>query len=80
MQYLLHIVNLYFSLKQFSLTKVQHFNQKFVLCCELQVEVRLDAEKDFVPEDKARIRKDLKMFLQPIREKLIEFEKQLKDR
>ncbi|KAL1820025.1 hypothetical protein ACET3Z_014894 [Daucus carota] len=47
---------------------------------DLQVEVRLDAEKDFVPEDKARIRKDLKMFLQPIQEKLIEFEKQLKDR
>lgn len=47
---------------------------------DLQIEVRLDAEKDLVPEDKIRIRKDLKMFLQPIREKLIEFEQQLKDR
>ncbi|XP_074359728.1 uncharacterized protein LOC141699800 isoform X2 [Apium graveolens] len=46
---------------------------------DLQIEVRLDAEKDLMPEDKTRIRKDLKMFLQPIQEKLFEFEQQLKD-
>lgn len=47
---------------------------------DLQIEVRLSEEKDLLHEDKIRIGKDLKMFLQPIREKLVEFEQELKDR
>lgn len=46
----------------------------------LQIQVRLSEEKDLLQEDKQRITKDLKQFLQPLREKLIQFEQELKDR
>nr|XP_043630654.1 uncharacterized protein LOC122601989 [Erigeron canadensis]XP_043630655.1 uncharacterized protein LOC122601989 [Erigeron canadensis] len=47
---------------------------------DLQVEVRLNEEKDLVHQDKHQIRQDMKMFLKPIREKLLEFEAELKER
>ncbi|XP_022961273.1 uncharacterized protein LOC111461820 [Cucurbita moschata] len=47
---------------------------------ELQMEVRLSEEKDLVGEDKLQICQDLKRFLQPVREKLHEFEQELKER
>lgn len=47
---------------------------------DLQIQVRLSEEKDLQWEDKQRIIKDLKQFLQPFREKLNQFEQELKDR
>ncbi|KAD4180040.1 hypothetical protein E3N88_28631 [Mikania micrantha] len=47
---------------------------------DLQVEVRLNEAKDLILEDKERIRKDMKMFLKPVCEKLHEFEAELKER
>eukprot|EP00262_Sarcandra_glabra_P011152 TRINITY_DN2687_c0_g1_i1.p1 TRINITY_DN2687_c0_g1~~TRINITY_DN2687_c0_g1_i1.p1 ORF type:complete len:202 (-),score=35.93 TRINITY_DN2687_c0_g1_i1:174-779(-) len=47
---------------------------------DLQIELRISEEKDLVEEDKRLIRKDLRLFLPPIREKLIKFEQELKDR
>ncbi|XP_021899167.1 uncharacterized protein LOC110815624 [Carica papaya] len=47
---------------------------------DLQMEVRISEEKELLQEDKARINKDLKLFLQPVREKLYQFEQELKDR
>uniref|UniRef100_A0A2P2J2B4 Activator of Hsp90 ATPase AHSA1-like N-terminal domain-containing protein n=1 Tax=Rhizophora mucronata TaxID=61149 RepID=A0A2P2J2B4_RHIMU len=47
---------------------------------DLQMEVWLSNDKDFLQQDKACIRQDLKLFMQPVREKLIQFEEELKDR
>ncbi|CAK8533842.1 unnamed protein product [Lathyrus sativus] len=47
---------------------------------DLQVEVRLNDASDIAPQDKVEIYNDLKLFLQPIREKLLQFEQELKDR
>jgi len=47
---------------------------------DLQMEVRLSEEKDLLQQDKSRVCQDLKLFLQPIREKLLQFEQELKDR
>ncbi|TYH56502.1 hypothetical protein ES332_D08G023900v1 [Gossypium tomentosum] len=48
---------------------------------DLQMAVQLSEEKDFVQQDKQQIIQDLKKrFLQPVREKLLQFEQELKDR
>ncbi|OWM89238.1 uncharacterized protein LOC116197684 [Punica granatum] len=47
---------------------------------DLQAEVRLSEEKDLLQQDKLMIKKDLKHFLKPVREKLSQFEEELKDR
>ncbi|WOL19802.1 hypothetical protein Cni_G28604 [Canna indica] len=47
---------------------------------DLQIEVRLGEEKDLAGEDKKQICKDLGLFLTPIRQKLSDFEQELKDR
>ncbi|XP_065625699.1 uncharacterized protein LOC111996981 isoform X1 [Quercus suber] len=47
---------------------------------DLQMEVRLSEEKDLLHQDKSRISQDLKLFLQPVREKMLQFEQELKDR
>ncbi|KAF3436693.1 hypothetical protein FNV43_RR19440 [Rhamnella rubrinervis] len=47
---------------------------------DLQMEVRLSEEKDLLHQDALRIIQDLKLFLQPVREKLLQFEQELKDR
>ncbi|XP_002527818.2 uncharacterized protein LOC8262550 isoform X1 [Ricinus communis] len=47
---------------------------------DLQMEVRLSDEKDLLQEDKLQINQDLKLFLQSVREKLLQFEQELKDR
>ncbi|KAG8484969.1 hypothetical protein CXB51_021748 [Gossypium anomalum] len=48
---------------------------------DLQMAVQLSEEKDFVQQDKQQITQDLKKrFLQPVREKLLQFEQELKDR
>lgn len=47
---------------------------------DLQLEVRLNEEKDLTHQDKVKIKQDLKLFLQPVREKLLQFEQELKDR
>ncbi|XP_059461192.1 uncharacterized protein LOC132190271 [Corylus avellana] len=47
---------------------------------DLQMEVRLSEEKDLLQQEKSRVCQDLKLFLQPIREKLLQFEQELKDR
>ena len=44
------------------------------------MEVRLSEEKDLLHQDKLRISQDLKLFLQPVREKMLQFEQELKDR
>lgn len=46
---------------------------------DLQVEVSLSEEKDLGQQDKHRIKQDMKQFLQPIREKLLKFEQELKE-
>lgn len=46
----------------------------------LQMEVRLSEEKDLSHQDKVRICQDLMLFLQPVREKLLQFEQEVKDR
>lgn len=45
-----------------------------------QVEVRLSEARDILHQDKTQMRNDLKLFLQPVREKLLQFEQELKDR
>ncbi|KAK2646133.1 hypothetical protein Ddye_021328 [Dipteronia dyeriana] len=47
---------------------------------ELQMQVRLSEEKDLLQPDKFQISQDLKLFLSPVREKLVQFEQELKDR
>ncbi|XP_017981946.1 PREDICTED: uncharacterized protein LOC18589517 [Theobroma cacao] len=47
---------------------------------DLQMEVQLSEEKDLLQQDKLQIIQDLKLFLQPVREKLLQFEQELKDR
>lgn len=47
---------------------------------DLQMEVKLSDDKDLLQQDKVRIRHDLKKFLLPVREKLLQFEQELKDR
>jgi len=47
---------------------------------DLQMEVRLSEEKDLLQQDKLRICQDLMLFLQPVREKLLQFEQEVKDR
>ncbi|KDP27762.1 hypothetical protein JCGZ_19791 [Jatropha curcas] len=47
---------------------------------DLQMEVRLSDEKDLPQQDKQQINRDLKLFLKPVREKLLQFEQELKDR
>ncbi|XP_057486298.1 uncharacterized protein LOC130772471 [Actinidia eriantha] len=47
---------------------------------DLQFEVRLNDEKDLGHQDKLKICQDLKLFLQPVREKLLQLEQELKDR
>ncbi|KAG6588263.1 hypothetical protein SDJN03_16828, partial [Cucurbita argyrosperma subsp. sororia] len=47
---------------------------------ELQMEVRLSEEKDLPGSDKQQICQDLKRFLQPVREKLLQLEQELKER
>ncbi|XP_022753485.1 uncharacterized protein LOC111301790 isoform X1 [Durio zibethinus] len=47
---------------------------------DLQMEVKLSEEKDFLQQDKLQIIQDLKLFLQPFREKLFQFEQELKDK
>ncbi|KAK4564826.1 hypothetical protein RGQ29_006767 [Quercus rubra] len=47
---------------------------------DLQMEVRLSEEKDLLHQDKSRISQDLKLFMQPVREKMLQFEQELKDR
>lgn len=47
---------------------------------DLQMQMRISEEKDLSKEDKLQISEDLKMFLQPVREKLLLFEQELKDR
>ncbi|KAJ4829213.1 hypothetical protein Tsubulata_024522 [Turnera subulata] len=47
---------------------------------DLQMQVRLTDEKGLSQQDKVRITEDLKLFLQPVREKLLQFEQELKDR
>lgn len=44
------------------------------------MEVRLSEEKDLVHQDKLQVSQNLKLFLQPVREKLLQFEQELKDR
>ncbi|WP_348257370.1 hypothetical protein, partial [Salmonella enterica] len=46
---------------------------------DFQMAVQLSEEKDYVQQDKQQIIKDLKKrFLQHVREKLLQFEKELK--
>ncbi|GFQ04836.1 hypothetical protein PHJA_002627700 [Phtheirospermum japonicum] len=47
---------------------------------DLQINVKLSDDKDVSPQDKQRIGQDLKLFLQPLREKLLQFEEELKYR
>ncbi|KAM5552609.1 hypothetical protein ABKV19_025035 [Rosa sericea] len=47
---------------------------------DLQMEVLLGEEKDLLHQDKLQISQNLKLFLQPVREKLLQFEQELKDR
>ncbi|GLT80326.1 hypothetical protein SLA2020_517720 [Shorea laevis] len=47
---------------------------------DLQIEVQLTEEKDLLQQDKLQIIQDMKKFLQPVREKLLKFEQELKDR
>lgn len=46
----------------------------------LQIQAKLSEDKDLLEQDKRRIIEDLKLFLQPLREKLHQFEQELKDR
>ncbi|KAF9597165.1 hypothetical protein IFM89_016153 [Coptis chinensis] len=45
-----------------------------------QIEANLSEDKDLLPHAKLQIKQDLKLFGQPIREKLLQFEQELKDR
>ncbi|OIT03500.1 PREDICTED: uncharacterized protein LOC109225566 [Nicotiana attenuata] len=46
---------------------------------DLQIEVKLSEVKDLEQQDKQRIKQDMKQFLQPLREKLLQFEQELKE-
>ncbi|XP_016477943.1 uncharacterized protein LOC107799354 [Nicotiana tabacum] len=46
---------------------------------DLQIEVKLSEDKDLEQQDKQRIKQDMKQFLQPLREKLLQFEQELKE-
>lgn len=56
------------------------FTLLLFLMKNLQVEVRLSEEKNLLHHHKLQISQDLKRFLQPVREKLLQFEQELKDR
>ncbi|XP_057447346.1 uncharacterized protein LOC130739134 [Lotus japonicus] len=47
---------------------------------DLQMQVRLNESTDILNKDKIEICNDLKLFLKPVREKLLQFEQELKDR
>lgn len=47
---------------------------------DLQIGIRLSEEKDIVQQSKVQIKEELKRFLQPIKETLLQFEQELKDR
>ncbi|XP_020220505.1 uncharacterized protein LOC109803373 isoform X1 [Cajanus cajan] len=47
---------------------------------DLQMEVRLSEARDILHEYKTQICNDLKLFLQPVRGKLLQFEEELRDR
>ncbi|KAK4414925.1 hypothetical protein Salat_2599500 [Sesamum alatum] len=47
---------------------------------DLQIEVKLSEDKDVAAQDKQRIVQDLKSFLRPLKEKLLQFEEELKAR
>ncbi|KAG8373892.1 hypothetical protein BUALT_Bualt11G0072500 [Buddleja alternifolia] len=47
---------------------------------DLQIQVKLSEEKDVPQQDQSRISQDLKLFLEPLREKLLQFENELKAR
>ncbi|KAJ8767754.1 hypothetical protein K2173_020694 [Erythroxylum novogranatense] len=47
---------------------------------DLQMDVQLSDDKDLSEQDEVRVRQDLKLFLKPVREKLIQFEEELKER
>ncbi|PON81376.1 Activator of Hsp90 ATPase, N-terminal [Trema orientale] len=64
------LVNGYLDIPEFSFGELD----------DLQMEVRLSEEKNFLHQDKLQISQDLKQFLQPVREKLLQFEQELKDR
>lgn len=44
------------------------------------MQIKLSEEKDLLQQDKLQICQDLKQFLLPVREKLLQFEQELKDR
>ncbi|XP_060213662.1 uncharacterized protein LOC132640881 [Lycium barbarum] len=46
---------------------------------DLQIEVSLSEDQDLGQQDKQRVKQDMKQFLQPLREKLLQFEKELKE-
>ncbi|KAL9230498.1 hypothetical protein vseg_005839 [Gypsophila vaccaria] len=47
---------------------------------DLEVTVKINDEKDLTAQDKQSISQDLKSFLQPVRERLLQFEQELKER
>lgn len=47
---------------------------------DLQIVVKLGEDKDISQQEKQQICQDLKLFLQPLREKLLQFEQEIKDR
>ncbi|XP_047950153.1 uncharacterized protein LOC125195910 [Salvia hispanica] len=47
---------------------------------DLEIKVKLREDKDVQPQAKQQILKDLKLFLQPLREHLLRFEEELKGR
>ncbi|XP_060189682.1 uncharacterized protein LOC132618680 [Lycium barbarum] len=46
---------------------------------DLQIEVKLNEDEDLEQQDKHRIKQHMNFFLQPLREKLLQFEKELKE-
>ncbi|KOM54109.1 hypothetical protein LR48_Vigan10g000100 [Vigna angularis] len=46
---------------------------------DLQMEVRLSEARDILHQDKTQICNDLKLFFEPVREKLLQFEQELRD-
>ncbi|KAK6126683.1 hypothetical protein DH2020_039578 [Rehmannia glutinosa] len=47
---------------------------------DLQIQVKLSDDEDIPREEQQRISQDLRLFLQPLREKLLQFEEELKAR
>ncbi|KAL0292388.1 UNVERIFIED_CONTAM: hypothetical protein Scaly_2592300 [Sesamum calycinum] len=45
---------------------------------DLQIQVKLIEDKDIPQEERQRISQDLRLFLQPLQEKLLQFEEELK--